>query len=139
MAKRSAKPTLTADEARNLLPRRHRRYRQLTDAAVKLAEKIKPVKKDIRACLGVLPDGLFEGAGVKSQLVEVTAVDRADERNVAQVESVLSPADFERCCPRVIDLQALEAASPGLAAKLRSKTSTRLEIDLLQEAAAKGA
>ena len=133
MAKRKAKPTLTAEEARSLLPRRHRRWRQLSDAIGKLKEKFKPVVKDIRACLGVLPDAACEAAGVMSKLVEVTNVERSDERNIALVESALSKADFERCCPRSIDLVALEGAAPGLAAKLRAKTSTRLEIDLVQE------
>ena len=139
MAKRRPKPTLTTDEARGILPRRHRRYRQLNDAAVKLAEKMKPVKKDIRACLGVLPEGVFEGAGVKSQLIEVTNVEKKEERNIELCRSALSKADFELCCPRAIDLKALEVAAPGLADKLRAKTSTRLEIDLLQESIAKGA
>jgi len=137
--KRRAKPTLTSDEARSILPRRHRRYRQLNDAAVTLAEKMKPVKKDIRACLGVLPDPVCEAAGVKSQLIEVTNVEKKEARNIEVCRSALSRADFEECCPRAIDLKALEAAAPGLAEKLRAKTATRLEIDLVQEPVAKGA
>ena len=137
MAKRKTKPTLTAEEARSILPRRHRRWRQLSDAIGKLKEKFKPVVKDIRACLGVLAEPVCEAAGVRSKLVEVTNVEKKDERNIALVEAALSMADFERCCPRTIDLVALEAAAPGLAAKLRAKTSTRLEIDLVQEPVAK--
>ena len=133
MAKRKQKPTLTAEEAQSLLPRRHRRWRQLSDAIGKLKEKFKPVVKDIRACLGVLPEPECEAAGVRSKLVEVTNVERSDERNIALVESALSKTDFERCCPRQIDLVALEAAAPGLADKLRAKVSTRLEIDFIQE------
>ncbi len=137
--KRRVKPTLTPEEARETLGRRHRRWRRLNDAAVNLAAKMKPVKKDIRGCLAVLPESSCEAAGVKSQLVETMTVDKKDERNIELLRGVLSKADFEKVCPRVIDVTEAYTFAEAVVDSLRGRTSTRCEIDLIQEPVGKGA
>jgi len=127
-----AKRKMTKDEALSILPRRCRRWKQISEAAEQLKAKLKPVVSEIKTAVAVVPGKQFEGAGVRAKFVEVEAVQKADEGNLALIASQVRADELDVICPRTIDVKQLESRYPDLVEKLSHKKSSRFEIDILQ-------
>jgi len=127
-----ARKKMTKDEALAVLPRRLRRWKQLSDAIEQLKAKLKPVVGEIKTAVGVVPGKQFEGAGVKAKWVDVESVNKSDDGNLALVASKVRADELDVICPRTIDVKQLESRYPEIVEDLSTKSTKRCEIDLLQ-------
>lgn len=134
MAKKMATRELSAAE-RALLSRKINECAQEQVLADSHAGRASALKREIRVALEAGGLTFYETDKAFARIDE-TEMRKADDDSVAAIQRIVDPADFEKICPRKVDLKAFDEVVghhryPELEALLKVQHGTKFTVGQL--------